>query len=808
MPVLVSLVDTPSMQAAAATTFTFSDHGQLIANPGAGWQAFYSASNTSGFPTSTIYARFDWADIEPVVGQYDFSQIDQVLAGMSATQRLALRIMTFNEDAGPVAYANAGLSGNWASYAGQQRFQPNLNNTAVQTAVTNFINALGQRYGNSGRLDSVDVGFYGPWGEWSETNAFNVPLPSRATCAWLVNTLKAAFPGTPIIANAFMTVVPGAFEDAMAAGLGWRGDSWGDHPRAGASWTNMGNLYDPILVDFPNQWKTSPIYMEPTDVISQWSSFGYDWNTVAQWTIDNHISAIHDKTDSLSAALKSQISALLLKIGYRPLIAGLSQSGNALSVTVRNNGNAPAYVDRYLRIVADGTTINTAVNLKGLLPGDSQFTITNDRFLTAGTLSLGFVNSAGVADIQLAQTGTTGNMLSVTIPRSSVTAAVSGPTATVRGQSTAFTLAVSGWTGDPDASFTFNINWGDGSALQALTARSGTQVSHAFNAVGTKTISVTATPPGGVVSAAATRQVTVASAQLLPNAQNSALRDLVWAGTTGDDHVTFAQVNSTTIRVTTLKEAGIAVNYVETFSGVTGRLLATGDKGHDTLDATSLTTTRATLDGGAGNNTLKGGRAGDILIGGYDGAQGQQGSNVIIAGNGANTIYGNGISGAAGATAGNHLIVGGSGADTIYGAFGTVPNNGGEGGRNLIIGGGGADTIYASQIADGPEGGHGSILVSGTTTLNQAALQAVLAEWASTHSYTERVANIQGQSHASFANRLNGTNYLKVNQTVSNDSASDKLWGDAKGQLNWFLFSSAQDTVGRTKAGETLTNLS
>ncbi|MBX9790984.1 MAG: family 16 glycosylhydrolase [Pirellulales bacterium] len=806
-PVLAPLVDTASLQAAAAT-MSFADHGQLIANPGAGWQAFYSGGNTSGFPTSTVYARFDWADIEPVVGQYNFSQIDQVLAGMSATQRLALRIMTFNEDAGPVAYANAGLSGNWASYAGQQRFQPNLNNAAVQTAVTNFINALGQRYGNTGRLDSVDVGFYGPWGEWSETNVFNVPLPTRATCAWLVNTLKAAFPGTPIIANAYMTVVPGAFEDAMAAGLGWRGDSWGDHPRAGASWTNQGDLYDPIIAQFPNQWKTSPIYMEPAGIISQWASYGYDWNTVAQWTINNHISAIHGKTDNLSSALKSQISALLLKIGYRPLIAGLSLSGNALSVTIRNNGNAPAYVDRYLRIVADGTTINTTVNLKGLLPGDSQFTITNDKFLTAGTLALGFVNSAGVADIQLAQSGTTANMLSVTIPRSAVTASITGPTSTVRGQSTAFTLAVAGWTGDPNALFTFNVNWGDGSALQTVSARSGTQISHTFGSVGTKTISVTATPPGGVASAAATRQVTVASAQLLPNAQNAALRDLVWVGTTGDDQVTFAQVNSTTIRVTTLKENGATVNYIETFSGVTGRLLASGDRGNDTLDAVSLTTTRATLDGGAGNNTLKGGQAGDILIGGYDGGAGQQGNNVIIAGNGANTIYGNGISGAAGATAGNHLIVGGSGADTIYGAFGTVASNGGEGGRNLIIGGGGADTIYASQTADGPEGGHGSILVSGTTTLNLAALQAVLAEWTSNHSYAERVANIQGLTSASFASRLNGTNYLKVNQTVANDTGADKLWGDSNGQLNWFLFGGAQDSVVRIKAGETLTNLS
>ena len=168
-------------------------------------------------------------------------------------------------------------------------------------------------------------------------------------------------------------------------------------------------------------------------------------------------------------------------------------------------------------------------------------------------------------------------------------------------------------------------------------------------------------------------------------------------------------------------------------------------------------------------------------------------------------IYGNGVNGPEGVTAGNHLIVGGSGVDTIYGAFGSVNHNGGEGGRNLIVGGGGADTIYASQNANGAEGGFGSILVAGTTSLNQTALQAVLAEWTSTHSYAQRLANIQGQSTAGFASRLNGTNYLTAGQTVANDSAADKLWGETTGDPNWYFYRGSQDTVGRTKAGESLT---
>ncbi len=74
------------------------------------------------------------------------------------------------------------------------------------------------------------------------------------------------------------------------------------------------------------------------------------------------------------------------------------------------------------------------------------------------------------------------------------------------------------------------------------------------------------------------------------------------------------------------------------------------------------------------------------------------------------------------------------------------------------MGNGGADVIYASQVVDGAEGGKGSILISGSTTLGQAALQSVLAEWTSTHTYAQKLANIQGTGTA---DRLNGNVFLQ-----------------------------------------------
>ncbi len=332
------------------------------------------------------------------------------------------------------------------------------------------------------------------------------------------------------------------------------------------------------------------------------------------------------------------------------------------------------------------------------------------------------------------------------------------------------------------------------------------QVTHGFDAAGSLSVNVTATDQDSATSAAATQGVQVDAVQLLPNAQNPALVDLVWGGTSGSDHVQFTQLTSTTIRIQETLLKDLAVSNVLDFSGVTGRVIASAAGGNDQLDASGLVTTQATLDGGDGDDTLFGGSAGDILIGGTDGGEGQQGSNVIIAGNGDNTIYGNGLTALKGATGGNNLIVGGTGHDAIYGNFGTNPTgDGGEGGQNLIVGGGDDDTVYASQVVDGAEGGHGSILVAGSTTLDQAALLSVLSEWTSTRTVADKIANISGTGTGP---RNNGNNFLEVGVTVFDDSDADTLYSDSNGDENWLLLALSEDTANRVKPSDVETDLS
>lgn len=401
----------------------------------------------------------------------------------------------------------------------------------------------------------------------------------------------------------------------------------------------------------------------------------------------------------------------------------------------------------------------------------------------------------------------TSSATSLTVVNSAPTTSIVGSSTGARDQELTFTFhAMDASNSDQLAGFTFQINWGDESPSETVYGVSGINVAHTYTSIGPHDISVTATDIDGSVSLIATHQVVISAVQTVVE---GGLVNLVWTGSNGQDHVTIEQLSPDTIRVTTLQDNGAVTSFVESFSGVSGGVRLSGGGGNDVLDARLLSTIPATLDGGGGNNTLYGGQAGDILIGGSTGS-GKQGSNTIIAGDGNNTIYGNAIVGAEGSTGGNNIIVGGTGNDTIYGAYAEVrkPNgsvsNGGEGGQNLIIGGGGNDLIYASQEIDGAEGGKGSILVAGETNLSQAALAAILSEWTSTRDYATRIENILGSG---VGLRNNGDHFLQVGVSISNDGAVDELFSDTKGKDNWLLYALAMDAVSRKKPTETVTNL-
>lgn len=305
----------------------------------------------------------------------------------------------------------------------------------------------------------------------------------------------------------------------------------------------------------------------------------------------------------------------------------------------------------------------------------------------------------------------TSSPVALTLNNVAPSADVTGPTNVLRGQSTSFNLsAVDPSSVDQAGSFVFQIDWnGDGIYDETTAAGLANQsVSHVFAANAALNVRVRAVDEDGGVGATVTLPIVVSGVSLGADLDNPLLGSLYYTGTAGADHVVFEQLGPDAVRVQTLLENGAVFALDQTFTGVTGRVIANALAGGDELDAALITTTAATLIGGLGHDTLTGGAIGDRLYGDLSGnglgELNAGGNDVIAGGAGDDLIYGD--FGGDGGEGGNDNISAGSGADTVFGDAG---GDGGEGGDDTIAGGSGDDIIYGDFGGDGGEGGDDAI---------------------------------------------------------------------------------------------------
>jgi hypothetical protein len=303
---------------------------------------------------------------------------------------------------------------------------------------------------------------------------------------------------------------------------------------------------------------------------------------------------------------------------------------------------------------------------------------------------------------------------------------------TVPGQDTVFTGSFT----DPDSAdtWTATINFGDGSGAVPLTLNPDHtfSVAHAYLTYATNQVVVTVQDNGGG-SGSANGSVSVQRFALENDPLNPGMTMFAVGGTAANDNISIGSGTPAGSLTLTMNN----VNY-GTFAppGASfSRVLVYGLAGNDTITVASSVTTSAWLYGGDGDDKLTGGSGNDVLIGG----------------------------------AGNDNLNGG-------------------GGRDLLIGGDGADQLTGtgSNTSD--------ILISGTTSFdaNAAALNAIMAEWTSAHSYATRVNNLTNGSGS--PDRLNGNYFLQNGQTVFNDAFTDTLNYTAQ---DWLFYDSSRDHLNK-----------
>ncbi len=393
----------------------------IIKNPGIGYQTFYrSAISDRRFPSSTMYTRVDWSQVEPAPGVFNFSAIDKALfAAKAAGQRLAFRIMGFERgNVGPVGLKNAGFPGFTFDVIGGDSgvWFPDFNQKVLQQDLAALVSELGQKYGNNPAIDSVDIGFVGKWGEFhfSRTSP-TPPYPSTSALKSLIDDFLVSFKLPIVISGTLQMFDVNAFKYAIQNKVGWRVDCWGDYNVSG--WNHMHDFYPTVLAEAPNAWQNAPVILEPCGVMSDWVASNYPWQQALQWAIDNHASLFNNKSSPIPSEMRSQLENMLTKIGYRFVLiqaqlpaSVASDSSFSLNLSWSNVGNAPMYFERHLLVKIGSLVTDTEISMKGFLLGTRTDTPTiSVKGLAPGTypVQIGLAAPGSLApDITLAITGT------------------------------------------------------------------------------------------------------------------------------------------------------------------------------------------------------------------------------------------------------------------------------------------------------------------------------------------------------------------------------------------------------------------
>ena len=437
----------------ATSTITPTEHFELMTSPGVGFQDFvarvpseeqladcrYDTSvEQAGLAGGSLYVRLLWRDLEPVEDQYAWPLLDRLFeCAEQRNQTIDFRLMVSWPGAGEKNCWNDPSENDnldhgipcWLVRKGVRELEhdgvggiistyvPDWEDATIRADHAELVRAIGARYANNARLNSVDIGSVGFWGEWHTFPNDAELMPSKARRKEIIDLYASAFPNTSLVmlAETFKDQVNGDSEMAdylyqnYSGRFGWRGDSWGG---SGHHY----NDYEPIHAANPDLWETGPVAMEVTGIMSEWpgrfNAGGYSEvlpiDTIVNDAMDWHTSLVHNKATVIPAAFVDDpdpalqdMRFLATWMGPRLVLDELSylseiDVGEQAQITSTwiNRGSAPLYRDfrlwyRLTDSSGVSTVIRTATSLKGLLPAGSNGAVETSIFDIPGSVASG-----------------------------------------------------------------------------------------------------------------------------------------------------------------------------------------------------------------------------------------------------------------------------------------------------------------------------------------------------------------------------------------------------------------------------------
>lgn len=389
-------------------------------------------------PLINVYGRDEdgcnWRAMEPSLGVYNLDWLEARAAAAHAIGgQYGFRIMTYGQDGSGFANTFSNnvmpdyIMNNPGTYGGNgvygKFFVPNSNNSAYLTRIEALWAAIGARFSGDPRFGLMDIGMYGPAGEWYAQTAppggyLTLANGKRIVDAHVNNMPQCQFvalPGdntsdTPLITEYCM-----GLQTSDGLWIGQRGDSLGTVNH----WyeTLQGAYWDPS--DGIDQWKRAPLFGEVGNINldgTTWQSREdgsgrhSGWEDAKAQVIASHVSMVGNGNAqtpfaSYTAPERQGWIDAGKYAGYRFELRNITlpnriEAGSHATFRSEwiNVGVAPPYRDwnvHWLLVNQGGSTVwegTSTMNFHGMLPSPTTGVI-NENFnfpadLPAGTKSL------------------------------------------------------------------------------------------------------------------------------------------------------------------------------------------------------------------------------------------------------------------------------------------------------------------------------------------------------------------------------------------------------------------------------------
>lgn len=358
-----------------------------IANPLRGQYSWIShGPSPADFPILDVYYRdeLQWAkELEPTQGQYNFASIEKgIQEAVRRGGQFSFRVMA--------ACPGCGGTLTPGYVARQSNGAPDWNSESFLTAYANLMKAIGAKYDKDPRINFVDVGGYGSWGEYHIYQLGGATM-SRENSKRMIKSVLDAFPSKFVL---MMTPGPEYLSDAMAMSprIGIRVDCVGTKGMTGSKIDDV-----PAALE---RWKTAPW-------VAEWcgneNNFQLGLDQVRKYHISNMSSwNMKISYEQMNATQKTNFIQANKESGYRYVINNLTLStlrpGGAMTVNSKwsNVNVGVTYHDwnimYQLRNPSTGTVAfegKSSLALRTLLPTGNTPKAVTDNFTLPANLSAG-----------------------------------------------------------------------------------------------------------------------------------------------------------------------------------------------------------------------------------------------------------------------------------------------------------------------------------------------------------------------------------------------------------------------------------